>query len=388
MNKKREDYIHILQVNKLYYPYTGGIEHVVKQIAEGLNDSVDMKVLVCQEKGKGKLERINGVWVYRAASFGKWGNLPIPKHFIWDFKRLARNADIVHIHMPFPFADIAYLVSGYKGKVVIWYHSDVVRQKKMMIFYKPIMKKLLQRADKIIVATEGNLNGSSYLKEFRQKCVIIPFGVDKNLECCSDRYYKSLEKKKKERKVKTTGIKFLFIGRFVYYKGCDVLLKAFARLPEAAELTLVGDGVLKENLKALTLEKGISKRVHFVGNLQEKELIKILEECDVLVLPSTAPSEAFGIVQIEAMAFGKPVINTRLKSGVPYVSLDGITGITVTPGKIDELYKAMKWMMEHEREREEMGAKARERMKQEYQSQKMLERVKNLYQSMMDNERK
>ena len=104
--------------------------------------------------------------------------------------------------------------------------------------------------------------------------------------------------------------------------------------------------------------------------------------CDVFVLPSVARSEAFGLVQIEAMAFGKPVINTDLPSGVPYVSLDKITGFTVPPGNVSALADAMQWMAEHEEGREKMGEQARKRMKEEYRMETMLARVAELYRAL------
>ena len=113
--------------------------------------------------------------------------------------------------------------------------------------------------------------------------------------------------------------------------------------------------------------------------VDKKKLIELLTACDVFVLPSVAKSEAFGLVQIEAMSFGKPIINTNLPSGVPYVSIHGETGLTVEPSNIEELTKAMQWMVEHEEERLRMGEKARERVKSEFSINNMLERVQNIY---------
>ena len=122
----------VLQVNKLYHPITGGIERVVQQIAEGLNDRTDMKVLVCQRKGKAVTEEVNGVWVRRSSSFGVLASLPISFSFLLELRKLSKDRDVIHFHMPFPLGDLACLLSGYKGKVVVWWHSDIVRQKKMM----------------------------------------------------------------------------------------------------------------------------------------------------------------------------------------------------------------------------------------------------------------
>ena len=126
--------LNVLQVNKLYYPFTGGVERVVQQIAEGLNGQTNMKVLVCNENRQNITEQINGVKVHRSGSFYMLGNMPLSFQFIRDLKKVSKMFDIIHLHMPFPLGDAALLLSGYKGKIVVWWHSDVVRQKKLMLF--------------------------------------------------------------------------------------------------------------------------------------------------------------------------------------------------------------------------------------------------------------
>ena len=380
----------ILQVNKLYSPYIGGIEKVVQQIAEGLNEKVDMKVLVCQDKGRGKKEKVNNVRVYRSPSLGIWGNLPLPYRFTSDLKRLSKDRDIIHVHMPFPFADMACLLSGYKGKIVVWWHSDIVRQKKMMKLYRPIMMKFLNRVDKIIVATEGHIEGSHYLKSFRDKCVIIPFAVDSELERNADLYFKNvssirtvtIEEAQSFDYIKAKPVRFLFVGRLVYYKGCKHLLEAFSRLDGNVELDLVGTGPLEQELKELAVQLGIQSKVHFHGSVTNEELYKYYEQCDVFILPSIVKSEAFGLVQLEAMVYGKPVINTWLPSGVPYVSINGKTGLTVHPENVIELAKAMEWMQYHPIERQNMGQAARKRVKEVYNINYMLDKVMELYEEV------
>ena len=159
--------IKVLQVNKLYYPKVGGIEKVVQQIAEGLKDRTEMKVLVCNEQGGKVCEKINGVCVQRSVSMGIFFSTPISFSFLYSFRKLAREQDIVHLHMPFPLGDLACFLSGFRGKIVIWWHSDIVRQQKLLKIYKPLMKWMLNRADTIIVATEGHIEHSEYLKKYK-----------------------------------------------------------------------------------------------------------------------------------------------------------------------------------------------------------------------------
>lgn len=255
---------------------------------------------------------------------------------------MSADSDIVHIHMPFPLADLACLLSGYKGKVILWWHSDIVRQKAFMPLYKPLMNWLLRRANRIIVATQGHVRGSNYLVPFSEKCVVIPFAADAQLLKDAKNYLAT----KQDPAFPKHPFQFLFIGRLVGYKGCDVLLDAFARLPQG-HLTIAGDGPMRNLLIEQARQLKIPDRVTFLKTLNEKEKYQIYRDCDVFVLPSVSKNEAFGLVQLEAMAYGKPVINTQLDSGVPEVSLHNVTGLTVPPGDPVQLAEAMEQLMKN-----------------------------------------
>ena len=377
--------IKVLQTNKLYYPVTGGIERVVQQLAEGLSDKTDTTVLVCQKEGKAVHENINGVPVIRCRTLCHISSLPISLAYVWCFKKEARKNDIVHIHMPFPLGDLACLLSGYKGKVVLWWHSDIVRQKRMMFFYRPLMNWLLRRADVIVVATEGHINGSRYLKPYADKCAIIPYGVDRRIKKTADDWL-AKENKKSEKEC----VRFLFVGRLVYYKGVKNLLEAYSELvskePDLKEkmtLDIVGSGPLEKELHEYVRETGLQDRIFFHTKVTDAQLVEFYKKCDVFVLPSQRRSEAFGLVQIEAMAYGKPVINTWLKSGVPYVSLNGKTGLTVNPGDIEGLAQALKKMTIDKECRTRMGEAARQRVEKEYTMEKMLQKTYDLYEKLV-----
>lgn len=369
--------IRVLQVNKLYAPHIGGVEKVVQDIAEGLKDRVDMKVLVCSEKGKGYTDIVNGVEIIRASSLGIYFSMPVSFSFFPMLHKLSKDMDILHFHMPFPLGDAACLLSGYKGRVVVTWHSDIIRQKALLKFYKPIMHKFLARADRIIVATEGNLLGSEYLKPYQDKCEIIPFGFDihsVHKEENREIPYKSLKDKQK---------RVLFIGRLIYYKGLDVLLDAFSKV-NGAVLDIVGEGPLRKELEFKARDLGISDYVTFHGRRSDDDIKKLLRECDIFVLPSVERSEAFGLVQIEAMAHAKPVINTSLPTGVPYVSIHEETGLTVPPGDAEALAKAIQRLVDNDMERIQMGLNARERVQKYFSKDKMLDSIFNLYQKLLN----
>lgn len=371
--------IKILEVNKAYHPHTGGIETLVKQYSEELGEyeNIEIRTLVCRDsRGKTHSENINGVRLTRAGSFGTYFSCPLSLSFLRLFRKMSYNADIIHIHVPFPLADLAMLLSGYKGKVIVSWHSDVVKQKKLLTLYKPLMKYLLNRADCILVATEGHINGSEFLPEYSHKCRILPYGI-------TPENYLNINKIPflTEKATNPDSVKVFFTGRLVYYKGVDVLVNAFRNVKNNCELFIAGTGILEDELKEKVRKYSLNDRVHFLGFLPEEQLKQAYADCDIFVLPSVERSEAFGIVQLEAMIYGKPVINTSLPSGVPYVSIHGKTGITVQPKNSRQLAEAINILAENKTLRETLGKNARKHVLENFNEHNI---INNLYKIIIE----
>ncbi|MDE5556663.1 MAG: glycosyltransferase [Ruminococcus sp.] len=371
--------IKILEINKAYFPHTGGIETLVKQYSEELGKykNIEVHTLVCRDgRGKTYSEKINGVKLTRAGSFGTYFSCPLSVSFIRLFRKMSANADIIHIHVPFPLADLALLLSGYSGKVIVSWHSDIVKQKKLLMLYKPLMKYLLDRADCILVATEGHIMGSEFLPKYHHKCRILPYGI-------TPENYLNIKKIPflTEKATNPESVKVFFTGRLVYYKGVDVLIRAFRKVKDNCELFIAGTGTLESELKKNVQEYGLNDRVHFLGFLPEEQLKQAFSDCDIFVLPSVERSEAFGIVQLEAMIYGKPVINTNLPSGVPCVSVHEKTGITVMPYNTHELAHAINILRKNKSLREKMGQNAQKRVL-DYFNEKNI--IQNLYKIITD----
>ena len=368
--------LRILEVNKAYYPHTGGIETLIRQYSEELGrmDGVEVKTLVCRDgRGKTVREVVDGVNLTRAGSFGTYFSCPVSMSFVRLFRKMAEEADVVHIHVPFPLADFALMLSGFRGRVVVSWHSDVVKQKKLLLFYKPFMNYLLKRADCIVTATEGHVKGSDYLPDYAEKCVTVPYGI-------TPEDYLSIERVPflSEKCTDKESVKFFFTGRLVYYKGVEVLLKAFRYAAKSSckcELFIAGTGELGDKLKAMADRYGIADRVHFLGFLPDEQLKQAYADCDVFILPSVVKSEAFGIVQLEAMIYGKPVINTDLPSGVPYVSIHGKTGFTVRPEDPKQLAAAMVKLAKDEELRKKYGNAANERVMSEFNEKDVIQKL-------------
>jgi rhamnosyl/mannosyltransferase len=369
--------IRVLQVNKFYPPWVGGVEVVVQNIAEGLSGKTDMKVLVCQPGGKGENDSYKGVPIIRSSSFGIFFSMPISIRFISDLRSLVKNADIVHFHNPFPLGDLACLLSGYKGKVAVWWHSDIVSQRILAKFVRPISKAFLKRADLIIVATQNHIESSNILKPFASKCKVIPFGL-KFGEYERVQINNFLTDKLNVRENK----KLLFVGRSVYYKGIDVLINAM-RKAHNVELFIVGTGIMENEYKRIAESLALMDIVHFLGYLPFGELKSAYADCDIFVFPSIANIEAFGIAQIEAMFYGKPVINTALPTGVSAVSVHGETGLTVPVGDVDGLASAIQQLVDNEALRKTFGANAAAKVRRCYDEEQMLGSLYEEYQKLM-----
>ena len=355
----------ILEVNKFCPPHIGGIETLVAQRASAFakRPDTEVKVLVCQERGKGVTKTIDGAEVICCSSLGTYFSCPVSVSFFRKFRELSRWADVVEIHTPFPLGDAAVLLFGCKCRVVIAWHSDVIKQKVHLQFYKPILKAFLKRADAIIVATKGHIDGSSFLPAHRDKCRIIPYPLDIPR-------YEAAERLSVLKADDPAALRLLFVGRLVFYKGVSYLLEAMRQV-RGCELFICGTGKLEAELKAQA--QGLP--VHFLGRLSDAQLKAAFAECDCFVLPSVENSEAFGIVQQEAMVYGKPVINTSLPTGVPYVSENGKTGITVPPKDAAALAEAIQTLADNPQLRQTYGEQAARKVRETYGMDDIMQKI-------------
>ena len=369
--------IRILQITKRFYPHFGGMEKVVRDINVGLKENVNMKVLTCQVRGKGNKEIIDGIEVFSAGSIGTYFSVPISFTFMFLLKKLSKDRDILHFHLPFPLAVMSYLLVKPKGKIVIWWHSDILKPKSLYKLYKPFLRRFLNKVDKIIVATPYHIKNSDILKDFEERCEVIPYGIDIKQFNFTDEIKEKVEKIREEYGPKI----ILFVGRLIYYKGLDYLIKAMEGVN--AKLLIIGEGYLKENLKKLLNKLRMENKIYFLGRVSNSEIVAYYYACDIFVLPSVEKTEAFGLVQLEAMACGKSVVNTNHPTGVPYVSLDRITGLTVPPKDSEALAKAINILLNDESLRKKYGENGRKRVEKEFTVKIMIKKVLNLYQGLV-----
>lgn len=365
--------LRVLHVGKFYPPYMGGIETHLQNLCNELKDLVDLKVLVSNSSAQTIEETVEGVSVTRVGTRATLSAAPISPGLVSRIRREA--ADIVHLHHPNPIAVMAYLMSGHRGKMVITYHSDIVRQKALGRVFQPFLDRSLAWADSIIATSPNYLATSMVLQAHRDRCEVLPYGIPVEQFATRDEAAIARLRERYGSRVVIT------VGRLIYYKGFDVLVRAMKDVN--GTLLVVGDGPLRSELEAQALSLGIGDRVHFLGEIHNRDIAAYYHASDVFALASVARSEAFGIVQLEAMACGLPVVNTALDSGVPFVSLDGLTGLTVPPGDSAALSRALNKLLDDDELRGRLGDAARKRVDTEFTAPVMGRRMLDLYTSLV-----
>jgi glycosyltransferase involved in cell wall biosynthesis len=363
--------LRVLHVGKFYPPHPGGMETHLRALCGELKQSIKVEVVVASDGREEFEEIVDGVKVSRLGTPFNLAAAPVCPQMV---KRIrASGADIVHLHWPNPMAVLAYLASGQRGRLVFTYHSDIIRQRLLRKPFWPVLRHALNRADAIVVTSPNYLNSSPVLQKFRERCRVIPFGVASEQFDLTD----ALEVSKIRRRYGPRIV--LGVGRLVYYKGFAYLIRAMKDV--RGHLVIVGSGPLHAELEREARACGVRERVTILTNVEDVR--PYYHAADLFALPSVARSEAFGIVQLEAMACGKPVVNTRLASGVPFVSPDGLTGVTVPPADARTLGQAINHLLDDPALSAEYGRAGRRRVEQDFTLEAMTRRTLRVYGEVM-----
>lgn len=363
----------VLHVYKDYYPVLGGIENHLKLLAERqVQRGLEVQVLVTNLTFKTTFEEIGSVRAVKAGRLATVASTPLSLSLPLWLGRL--EADIVHLHFPYPLGELSYLLRGGGRKAVVTYHSDVVRQRALLKLYQPFLWRFLEKVRRIIATSPPYIQSSPYLSPFAHKCAVIPYGIDLTL-------FRSLDDERTEALRGRYGSPLiLFVGQLRYYKGLGYLIEAMQGIQ--AKLLVIGQGPMEREWRALSERLGVADKVLFLGQVTSEELVRHYTASELLVLPSCQRSEAFGIVQLEAMACGRPVVSTELGTGTSYANLDGQTGLVVPPGEPAALREAIDNLLRDEALRRRLGERARERVRREFSAQMMVDKVIALYQTL------
>jgi rhamnosyl/mannosyltransferase len=362
--------IKVVHAAKFYPPVLGGMETVVADLCNGTAQDWDVSVVAANLGRSTVRERCGQVDVIRAATLLTAHSVPLCPMLPWHL--WTRQADCLVFHEPSPLPGTALYVHVPADRFLVWHHSDLVRPWWAPPTYGRLQRSLYRRADCVIVSSP-NLAAQSPLVQQARRVAIIPFGID--LERYRQLDAAGLERVERLR-ARVPGPRVLFVGRFVYYKGAAVLVEAMRRCP--GTLVMIGEGPLESDLRRLVASLGLADRVVFVGHVSDDELRAYYHACDVLVLPSVARTEAFGVVQVEAMAAGMPVVSTNLPTGVPWVNQDGVTGLVVPPADPAALADALRRILTDTALGRRLSLGASARAQAMFSRQRMIDAFKDL----------
>jgi len=306
----------------------GGIESTVREIISQTSKfGVNSKILVLSKNNEPECINFENIEIWRAKKITTIASCGIPNLKIVSlYKRLSNWAEIIHFHFPWPVNDLLSIFINSSAKKIVTYHSDIVHQKILFKFYKPLMNVFLNQVDRIIVTSNNYLKSSAILSNYKSKIEIVPIGITKE-------DYPKISSDSLSGYKKRFGMDFfLFIGRARNYKGIDVLIKAAKT--STSNFILAGKNIPNDFKHSLHND---TKNILLLDEISNEEKVALLKLSKALILPSILRSEAFGVVLLEASMYAKPMITTELGTGTSLVNIHNKTGYVIKPNDCNEL---------------------------------------------------
>ncbi|MBU0538650.1 MAG: glycosyltransferase family 4 protein [Gammaproteobacteria bacterium] len=366
----------VLHFYKTYYPDTmGGIEQVIFQLAEGgIAHGIESEVLYLSGRGTARGELVGRHRCHRAKLDLHVASTGFSVSVFKQFAELAKQADIIHYHFPWPFMDLVHFATRVHKPTVVSYHSDIVKQKHLLKLYQPLMNRFLSSVDCIVAASPNYVATSPVLQRYRDKMSVIPYGLDKAT------YPQPSAQKLAYWQSRLGARFFLFVGALRYYKGLKYLLEAVAATDMV--VVIVGGGPLDAELRAQAGHLSLSN-IQFLGGLPDEDKAALLTLCRAFVFPSHLRSEAFGISLAEAAMYGKPMISCEIGTGTTYINIAGETGLVVPPADPAALRHALRVLWDQPEVAAEMGGRAAQRFEQLFSADAMVSSYASLYRSLL-----
>lgn len=369
----------ILQLGK-FYPVRGGVEKVMYDLTLGLSArGMDCDMMCVALEGGDSVIHVNRhANLICCRSLAKLAATMISPSMISELNKRCSGYDIIHVHHPDPMACLALFMSGYRGKVVLHWHSDILKQKHLLRFYAPLQNWLIHRADAIVGTTPVYIEESPYLEDVIGKTCCIPIGVSpvpynkEDVDNILEKYH---------------GKKVIFtLGRLIEYKGHTTLIEAAGYLPDDCIVLIGGAGPLRPVLEQQIHESGLEHKVMLLGFIDENVLPALYHACDIFCLSSIQKTEAFGIAQIEAMSCAKPVIATNIPgSGVSWVNANGVSGLNVEPGNAREMANAIIKVLSDENVYRSFSENSYRRYRSMFTEEKMIDNCFALYEKIFNS---
>ena len=369
----------VLQISKYYFPYIGGIENTCKQLVDCLSEYES--AVVCFNENKNDIvEEIDGAKVYRVGTKINISRQALSFSYFPVLKKALKEFDpnIIHFHWanPYPVFVLLSMIPK-KAKLVVHYHMDIINQKKIYPFVKPIEKALLKRADLILVTSPNYKTGSLPLQPFANKIKVLPSAMDEgkfSLRSSDEENIAKVKARYGGRKI------VFFVGRHIQYKGLPYLIEAEKYVKCECEIVVAGSGPLTEELKSACH----SKRVHFVGRLSDDELRWHHYAASVFAFPSITKNEAFGVALAEAMYCKTPAVTFTIPgSGVNWVNLNGVTGIEVPNGDAKAFAQAIDRLLADDVLAAQYAAAGRQRVIDNFTIEPMINKLRSYYDSLI-----
>jgi len=370
----------VLHFFKTYYPDTfGGIEQVIFQLCKGTaRFGFTSEVLTLSPNAHEAPIEFSGHLVHQAKLDVQIASTGISISAFRKFSELAKQADIIHLHYPWPFMDIVHFATRHGKPTVVTYHSDIIRQKTLLKLYRPLKNCFLSSVDRIVATSPNYLATSPVLNRFRDKVVEITYGLDKST------YPTPAPELIESWRAKLAGRFFLFVGMLRYYKGLHILLDAMQGIDYP--VVIVGSGPVEIELKKHATQLGL-KNIHFLGALPDEDKVALLQLCYAVVFPSHLRSEAFGLSLLEGAMYGKPMISSEIGTGTSYINVNGETGLVVQPSDPRAFREAMRFLWESPIIATEMGKRAELRYWELFTAEQMASSYAALYQELLTERR-
>lgn len=368
----------VLQLGK-FYPIRGGVEKVMYDIMLGLSErgiKCDMLCASTEDYPQEDIKINENAHVFVIKTSVKAAATMFAPGMIFRLREIAPQYDIIHIHHPDPMAALVLFLSGYKGKVILHWHSDILKQKTLLKIYKPLQKWLIDRADLIVGTTPVYVEQSNFLKDYKSKLNYIPIGV-LPVVSSQDRVDKI--------RAKYANKKLIFsLGRLVEYKGFEYLIESARYLSDEYKIVIGGKGPLKESLENLIEQYNLQGKVELLGFLSDEDAYAYFEACDLFVLSSIMKTEAFAIVQIEAMSCGKPIVTADIPgSGVAWVNSNQVSGLICERKNSENLAKNIKLIGENAELYKTLSEGAKKRFEEFFHRDVMINKTIALYQDLL-----
>lgn len=366
--------------------HVGGVErHVYILVQKLVERGHDVTVFAARSPKHSHLTEIEGLLVRRISKNLSVYNSYLPISLLWHFD--PNDYDIIHAHTPVPaIADIVALRnSALRTPFFLTYHNDITKSGLLgsvvsSIYNGTLGKFLIKNSDIIITTTRSYANNSKLLKSSLSKLRVVPNGVD------CDLFKPGLDANLIRRKydIDPSDKLMLFVGRLDHYKGCEYLVRALPHIAEQIEhvhLLIVGSGPQHGFLRQTAAALHVDNKITFAGYVEDEELPYVYTSADVFVLPSVSCYEGFGIVQLEALSSGKPVVTTTLP-GVRDVDSQGVATLHVRPKDPLALSEAIITLFKSPDLSEEMGRNGRKLVLERYSWSKVVEMMEKLYSTL------